>query len=77
MRDAVRHADHRGVVSPTPHNFRYELELCSLPEGATLAQWRRGYDDPLLHATKTRSPSAHAPSRLLRRLRGKRRPAGS
>jgi hypothetical protein len=24
-----------------PHAFRYELALCTVPEGQTLAQWRR------------------------------------
>jgi hypothetical protein len=72
-----------GVMAPSPHNFRYEFELCSLPEGATLAEWRRGYDDPLLQATKNdttpalMSPSAHTRSRLIHRLRRKRRPTTS
>jgi hypothetical protein len=30
------------MPSPESNAFRYEPTLCTLPEGATLAQWRSG-----------------------------------
>jgi hypothetical protein len=29
------------MAADASHSFRYEPELCSLPEGQTLSEWRR------------------------------------
>jgi hypothetical protein len=63
-------------MASSPHTFRYELELCTLPEGATLSQWRRGYDDPLLAQGTAGSRARRRPG-LMRRLRTRRRPSTS
>jgi hypothetical protein len=41
-------ADHGDVSSPrsSSHAFRYEDELCTLPAGVTLRDWRRCADGP-------------------------------
>ena len=63
------------AVSPTPYSFRYELDLCTLPEGTTLSQWRQATKNETTPAEM--SPSAHTRSRLIHLLRRKRRPATS
>jgi anti-anti-sigma factor len=35
-------ADYLDVFPAASHSFRYELELCTLADGQTLSDWRRG-----------------------------------
>jgi hypothetical protein len=62
-------ADHGDVSSPrsSSHAFRYEDELCTLPAGVTLRDWRRCEDGPPARPSRWR--------RLRARLHADRRRA--
>jgi hypothetical protein len=55
------------MAPDSPHAFRYEPALCTLAEGQTLTEWRRG--DAQRHARRRRAGGLRA------RLLGARKPA--
>jgi hypothetical protein len=55
------------MAPDSPHVFRYEPALCTLAEGQTLSDWRRG--DVPRHARRRRAAGLRA------RLLGTRKPA--
>ena len=45
------------MAGDSSHSFRYELDLCTLAEGETLAQWRRDRQDERAAKSRRRRAS--------------------